>query len=309
MLILSKQNGALGKAIADRTMEEHLMYGIAIIDKPPGPSSHEVSAFVRKILGLSVTGHTGTLDQNVSGVLVVLLENSRKISGYAARADKKYVCLMKLGREVPKDALEDAFSNLRGEIYQKPPLLSAVAKKLRVRKVHALNILEIRGKLILFECECEAGTYIRKIVFDCGELLGEKADMVELRRTRAGSFSEKQAISLQALTDYAYAWREMGEESYLRKAILPLESLPMAKIILTDEAARKIRTGIRPKITDVCALDENIEPGIVAGAYTLNGELIAACKTLLSADEIKRKHGGELGAEPIAAIERVIHEF
>ncbi|MEK6843021.1 MAG: RNA-guided pseudouridylation complex pseudouridine synthase subunit Cbf5, partial [Candidatus Micrarchaeota archaeon] len=135
MIIIQKGKSQLGTSPEKRSMEDRLKYGIVVIDKPQGPSSHEVSAFSRKILKLDVTGHTGTLDQNVSGVLVVLLENSRKVVNFLPNTDKKYVCMMRLSREIPIIPLEKTFENFRGEIYQKPPLLSAVAKKLRTRKV------------------------------------------------------------------------------------------------------------------------------------------------------------------------------
>lgn len=309
MLKLQEASGKLGKAPNDRTMEEALKYGIAIIDKPPGPSSHEVSAFVRKILELNVTGHTGTLDQNVSGVLVVLLENSRKISGYAARADKKYVCLMRAGVLIEAALLEAALANFRGEIYQKPPLQSAVAKKLRVRRIHSLNALEIRGNLVLFECVCEAGTYIRKLVYDLGEILGLKTEMIELRRVSAGQFLESQAQTLQQLSDYYWAWKEKGSEQKLRKAILPLESVEMKRAMLIDEAAKKIKNGVKPKIGDVAAMDENISAGDVVGLFTLKGELIAAGRALVAGHEIQKKLKAGEGETTFAAIERVIHEF
>ena len=309
MLVLQNAKGVLGRPPLERPMEELLRYGIAVIDKPPGPSSHEVSAFTRKILGLKVTGHTGTLDQNVSGVLVVLLENSRKISGYAARADKKYVCLMKLGKVYGKEDVEAACSNFRGEVYQRPPLQSAVAKKLRVRKIHSLEILEIRGSLVLFECFCEAGTYIRKLVYDAGEILGTKAEMLELRRTLAGAFSDKDSVSLQKLADYYWAWKENGDEKYLRKAILPIEAIHMKKVVITDAAAVKVKNGIRPKIGDVAQIEEGISERDLIGIYTLKGELIAAGRAQLAAHEVQAKKGGDGDALPVAAIERVIHEF
>ncbi|MFH1750127.1 MAG: RNA-guided pseudouridylation complex pseudouridine synthase subunit Cbf5 [Candidatus Micrarchaeota archaeon] len=309
MLIINEAEGKIGKRPSERPIGELLEYGIAVIDKPPGPSSHEVSAFARKILSLKATGHTGTLDQNVSGVLVVLLGSSRKMAGYLSKADKKYVCVMRLSKPTSNAQLECALDNFRGEIYQKPPLQSAVAKKLRIRKIHSLNVLEIRENLALFECACEAGTYIRKLVFDIGEILGIKAEMAELRRVRAGQFDEKQAVSLQELADHYWAWKEKGDDSYIRRTIFPIETLKMKKIVLTDASAQKIRNGIRPKISDVMALDENIDSLDVVGLFTLNGELIAAARSLMPSHEVKLKHASDEDALPVAAIERVIHEF
>ncbi|MBI5225069.1 RNA-guided pseudouridylation complex pseudouridine synthase subunit Cbf5 [Candidatus Micrarchaeota archaeon] len=309
MITIQKAKSDLGVEPNNRSIEEQMKYGIVVIDKPIGPSSHEVSAFARKILNLSVTGHTGTLDQNVSGVLVVLLENSRKVVNFLPNTDKKYVCLMRLNREIPLVPLEKTFDNFRGEIYQKPPLQSAVAKKLRTRKIHSLKILEIKGNLVLFECECEAGTYIRKIVSDAAEILGVRAEMAELRRIRAGEFSEKDAISLQTLTDYYWAFKEKGSSEKLQGAIFPVEILKFKKIVLLDEAIVKIKSGVRPKAGDVVEISEGILGKENAGIYTGKGELVAICETTLSSSEIKRAFDLGKKEEIIANIIRVIHPF
>ncbi len=309
MIIIQKGKSQLGTSPEKRSMEDRLKYGIVVIDKPQGPSSHEVSAFSRKILKLDVTGHTGTLDQNVSGVLVVLLENSRKVVNFLPNTDKKYVCMMRLSREIPIIPLEKTFENFRGEIYQKPPLLSAVAKKLRTRKVFSLNILEVRGNLVLFDCECEAGTYIRKIVSDAAEVMGVKAEMAELRRIKAGEFLEKDAITLQTLSDYYFAWKEKGDASFLEKAVFPVESLKFKKIVLDDESIIKLKSGVKPKVSDVLQIEEGILPKEICGLFTEKGELAAISENLLSSSEVK--HLFELGktSESVANIVRVIHPF
>lgn len=309
MLIIREERCELGKAPGERPMEELLKYGIAVIDKPPGPSSHEVSAFVRKILHLRVTGHTGTLDQKVSGVLVVLLEESRKILNYIPNSDKTYVCLMRLSGEVPPAKAESAFSHFRGEIYQRPPLQSAVAKKLRKRKIHELKILECGDKTVLFECRCEAGTYIRKLVFDVGEVLGVRAEMLELRRTDAGEFPEARSVTLQQLSDFFWAWKEKGQEEFLRKAIIPLEAISWKKVVISDEAAKKIRNGVKPKIGDVLRVDAGIRQGDSAALFTGKGELIAVAGMKFSSGEVEYMHEQAKSAETIADILRLIHEF
>ncbi|MFH1443316.1 MAG: RNA-guided pseudouridylation complex pseudouridine synthase subunit Cbf5 [Candidatus Micrarchaeota archaeon] len=306
---LQHAKSSLGIPPESRSLEERLKYGIVVVDKPEGPSSHEVSAFVRKILHIGVTGHTGTLDQNVSGVLVVLLEHSRKVVNFIPNTDKTYVCLMKISGKRNREELESAFSNFRGEIYQRPPLQSAVAKKLRTRKVHSLEILEVRENLVLFECKCEAGTYIRKIVSDAAEVLGVKAEMAELRRTQAGDFSEKDAISLQALSDYYFLWKEKGQESYLKNAIKPIESLKIPRMVLSDGAAKKIRHGVKPRVSEVVSLDGNISRFGKIGLFTHSGELIAMGEALLSSSEIKSNAEADQFDEPVCRISRVIHEF
>ncbi len=306
MLNLQEINGALGTSPEKRSIGELLKYGIAVIDKPIGPTSHEVAAFVRKILNLNKVGHTGTLDFNVSGVLVVLLEESRKVANYF-RADKSYVCLMHLSKSFSIEQMKSAFSNFEGEIYQRPPLKSAVAKKMRVRKVHELKIIQLKGKDVLFECRCEAGTYIRKIVSDLGEVLGVKAEMLELRRTSAGNLSEKNAATLQKLKDYYWLWREKGNDNYLRKAILPVEEIEMKRIFLKDESIKKLKFGIRPKVGDVVKMDEGLMAHAGAGLFSLKGELIGMGEPLFSSNEIERMFKTDKKEEIVARISRIIH--
>src|SRR3989338_1492377 len=169
---LREFESSLGKSPSERTLEEKLKKGVFILDKPCGPSSHEAAAFVRKILGLKRAGHSGTLDPKVSGVLPVLLEESTKAARYLLGSRKKYVCIMRLGERKSGREIEEAFSHFHGKIFQKPPLESAVAKKLRVREVYGLKILEVDGREVLLECDVEGGFYVRKLCFDIGEVLG-----------------------------------------------------------------------------------------------------------------------------------------
>ncbi|MFH1200356.1 MAG: RNA-guided pseudouridylation complex pseudouridine synthase subunit Cbf5 [Candidatus Micrarchaeota archaeon] len=257
-------------------MEELLRYGVVCIDKPCGPSSHEVAAFARNILHLQRTGHTGTLDQNVSGVLVVLLENSCKLSGYLMKSRKKYTCVMRTEKQVPREELDEAFSHFRGKIFQTPPKESAVAKRLRVREVYSLDILETDGRLVLFDCETEAGTYIRKIVYDVGEILGVKTEMAELRRTKASSFQEASAITLQQLSDYYWLWKEKGDESRLKTAVHLIDEVAakaMPRAVLTENALKKALNGVKPLAADFVQIDAGAQIGDAVAAFDGKGAL------------------------------------
>lgn len=235
-------------------LEEYLRSGALVIDKPVGPSSHEVSAFVRKILGLKKAGHTGTLDQNVSGVLLVLLENSCKFSSFISKLDKEYVCVIEFHEQVSRKELDQAFSHFTGKIYQTPPLASAVARKLRVREIHYLNLIEVEDRFALFEVGCESGTYVRKLCTDIGEVLGIPAFMKELRRTRVGPFGEKEAITLHELSDAGWL-ASKGRDEALHSLILPIElvvekcNYPL--ISLDEKQAKEFSNGAEVVIRSV----------------------------------------------------------
>ena len=237
---------------AGRGLKDYLNRGVVLIDKPCGPSSHEVAAFARNILGLPKTGHTGTLDQDVSGVLVILLGEACKLVSFFPDSDKKYVCIMHLEKEVSRQDLEKAFDNFRGKIYQTPPLEAAVARRLRIREIYSLKILEVAGRDVLFECDCEAGTYIRKLCFDAGEVLGVPAEMKELRRTKAMGFDEADAITLQDLADYYWLATEKKDESRLRKAVMPIErALALKPVELSAPLVSKLKNGLAPSLNEV----------------------------------------------------------
>ncbi|MFH1247336.1 MAG: RNA-guided pseudouridylation complex pseudouridine synthase subunit Cbf5 [Candidatus Micrarchaeota archaeon] len=322
MHVLYKEEGKLGVAPSERSIEQALEHGVICIDKPQGPSSHEVSAFVKKILNIEKAGHTGTLDPEVSGVLPVLLNQSCKTSHFLGETSKTYICVMLLEKAVDKKTLEKVFSKFRGKIYQTPPLISAVAKKLRIREVKQLKILEVNGKHILFTVSSQAGFYVRNLVFDIGEILGVKSEMLELRRIKAGPLTEEKCVTLQELSDYYWLWKEnqhkrelvsesspagdaQGNEEKLRKVIIPVEDfVSLKKVIASDDCLRPISTGADLAIPGIIALNETIQRLDRVGIFTVKGELVAIATALRDFKEIKTLKKG------IAFdIERVICAF
>ena len=153
----------------ERPIEEHIAKGIINLDKPSGPTSHEVDSWVKRILGCKKTGHGGTLDPKVTGVLPIGIDNATRVSQLLLPAGKEYVCLMTLHKEIPKDQIKEIFDEFTGKIYQTPPVKSAVKRELRVRNIYYSTIYEIDGKDVLFRIGCEAGTYVRTYCHDIGE--------------------------------------------------------------------------------------------------------------------------------------------
>jgi H/ACA ribonucleoprotein complex subunit 4 len=285
------------------TIDDLLEYGFLVLDKPTGPSSHEASAYAAKILGVKKAGHTGTLDANVSGVLVILLNSSCKVASYLSETDKSYVCVMETGRPHTREEVESAFENFRGKIYQTPPLASAVAKKLRIREIYSLKILEVEGRRILFECDCEAGTYIRKLCVDAGRVLGSCGQMIELRRTKAMGLTEDKAVTLQQLSDYHWLYKEKGDDSALRKIIRPIEELAtFKKVVVKDSYIPAIVRGINAKKSDAESIDKSIVTGDWVGLYNKGGALLAVAKSLFDFAQIKEEADNKV----IFDLERVI---
>jgi tRNA pseudouridine55 synthase/H/ACA ribonucleoprotein complex subunit 4 len=210
--------------------------GIVIIDKPRGPSSHQVAAWVGDLLGVDV-GHAGTLDPMVSGVLVVMLGNAVRLAPLLLQHDKEYVALMRLhGDAEPSDVLEAA-RELTGRVYQRPPRRSAVKRALRIRTIQDLTVLDQQGRLVLLRIRCDAGTYIRSLCHHLGLVLGVGGHMQELRRTRSGTFDEMQAHPLHALKDAVVRAKE-GDSSALDAMILPVEvAIPEVQTVVIRNSA------------------------------------------------------------------------
>ena len=210
--------------------------GIIVIDKPRGPSSHEVAAWVGKMLGCQV-GHSGTLDPQVSGVLLIMLGNAARLAPLLLQHDKEYICLMRLHGDVDRERIDKRAEEFTGRLYQRPPRKSAVKRNLRIREVHKLEILDVDGRLVLFRVHCDAGTYIRSLCHHMGFVLGVGAHMVELRRTRSGTFSESSMYTLHDVQDAAVAARE-GDRSALEKMIVSVDAaVPELPIVVVRDAA------------------------------------------------------------------------
>lgn len=280
-----------GKKPEDRTIEENLKNGFIILDKWQGPTSHDVVATVKKILGLNKTGHAGTLDPQVSGVLLVTLENACKVIPALQGLDKEYVGIMHMHKDVDVKKLSAIVKKFVGDVRQKPPVRSAVVRKERMRRIRSLHILEINGKDILFRVSCEAGTYIRVLCHDIGKQLGG-AHMSELRRTKAGPFGEEKAAKMQDLADAYVFWKESGDEK-IRDYVLPVEAAVdhIKKVVIKDSAVFSIVGGTPLYTQGICKIQQGIEKDDLVAIMTLKDELAALAKANMSSDEMMHRRG------------------
>lgn len=272
-----------------RPIMEHINSGVINLDKPSGPTSHEVVSWVKKILDLPRAGHGGTLDPKVTGLLPVMLGNATKSVGALTGAGKEYICLMKLHSTVKKTALKRAAEDFTGPIYQRPPVKSAVKRDVRVRNIYYLDVLEIDGNSVLMRVGCEAGTYIRKLCHDIGEALGTGAHMQELRRTRSGPFKEDESVmTLFDLKDAMVMYQESGNESELRRVIQPMEAglVHLPRIMIRDSAVDAICHGASLAVPGVVKVDTGINIGDRVLVMSLKGEAVALAKALMDTDTI-----------------------
>jgi len=261
--------------------------GIVVIDKPRGPSSHQVTAWVGEILGRRV-GHAGTLDPQVSGVLVVMFGGAVRLAPVLLSHDKEYVCLMRLHGDVPREEVDRVAEEFTGRIYQRPPRKSAVKRSLRIRRIHEIEILEMEGRLVLFRVRCDAGTYIRTLCVHMGYALGVCAHMQELRRISAGPFDETTAVSLHELADAAAAARE-GNPAPLQQMLLAPETavVDLPKVIIRDTAVDAVCHGAVLAGVGVVRREGGFGKGDTVAIMTGQGELVGLGKALVGSSALK----------------------
>lgn len=314
----SQTDEKYGCAPEKRKIEDYVKNGIINLDKPSGPTSHEVAAWVRNIFssfGVTKAGHSGTLDPNVTGVLPMAIQNSVKIIPALIRAPKEYVAIMHLHKPVSEGVIRAAFKKFTGEIEQMPPKLSGVKKQLRKRHIYYLKILEIEEQNVLFRVGCEAGTYIRTLCVDFGKALGMGAHMQELRRTKAGTFQETDSVNLQSVKDAVeiylenveihpenhaadhgklFSKAEKGGETELRKVVLPVEYgvRHLEKIFIKDSAVSAVSNGAPLHAGGISKLTGGIEPDGMVAIMTLKEELVAlGCAQMSSGQMLKSEKG------------------
>lgn len=281
---------AYGTYYDKRNLEQLLNYGLIILDKPPGPTSHETVAWTKRLLKIPKIGHSGTLDPQVSGVLPLGLGEATKALGVLLYGPKEYHALGRIHTLPSKEKLDEAIKLFTGEIFQKPPQRSAVVRQTRIRTIHELEVLEQKERLLLTRILCESGTYIRKLYYDIGEFLGPGATMIELRRTRVDQFRESDGlVTLHELANAFSLWEEKKDESKLKAMIKPVEYAlsEIKSTVIRDSAVDAMCHGAQLAIPGILKISPNLRKGDIVGVYTQKGEAVALAESIMSEEEIK----------------------
>ncbi len=228
-------------------------------------------------------------------MLPIALADATKVIQALLLSGKEYVCVMRVHQKTPLARVKKVLSEFQGEIYQRPPVRSSVKRRLRTRTIYYLDFLEMEDKNVLFKVGCESGTYIRKLCFDIGEVLGCGAHMQELRRTRAGPFTEEEGmVTLYDVLSYAEKARETGDEEVLREIIFPvekaLELLP--KIYVRDSAVAAICHGANVTAPGVLSFETGMKKKDGVVIFTQKGEAVAFAQALASSEQVlEMSHG------------------
>jgi H/ACA ribonucleoprotein complex subunit 4 len=289
-----KTNPNYGKSPDERSVKELLFNGFINLDKPGGPTSHQVDSWLKDILGVDKVGHGGTLDPNATGVLPVGIGDATRALQVLLMAGKEYVGIMKLHKVVDKKKINEICKSFVGEISQIPPIRSAVKRIKRKREIYYFDIIQIKNREVLFRVGCESGTYVRTLCLDIGKKLKSGAHLSELRRTRVGHLKEEDSVLLQDVKDSYVFWREDKDEKNLRKIILPMEKMfdHLPKIIVRDSAVDALCHGASLAIPGVVEVDSDIKKGDLAAVLTLKDEGVALVNMLMSTENIIQKDSG-----------------
>lgn len=289
-----RTDSKFGSKPEERAVKDYLKYGFVVLDKPQGPTSHEVVAWVRKMFVQERAGHSGTLDPMVSGLLPIGLEEATKALSVLLLGPKEYVCVARIHDSVPEKILYGAIDQFIGPIYQKPPQRSSVKRVTRTRAIYELEVMEQIGNLLLMRVLCEAGTYIRKLVYDIGEVIGVGATMVELRRTRVCHLDESDLVRLHDLYESNEVLKESGNDAMIRDVIRPIEYAVsfLKQVKIRDSAVESICQGAQLAVPGIVAITRGIKKGEILRIMSLKGELVAIAEAQLEEEQILAEEHG-----------------
>ena len=299
MIILEKDaktSPSHGCKPGERNVEQLLESCFILLDKSPGPSSHQVSAWARDMMGLEKLGHGGTLDPFASGLLPLLSGKAMRLTGKILTHNKSYLALLRFGREVEREELEENMAMLTGKVYNVPPEISAVRVQVRTRKISKFEILDFDGSSVLTHIECEAGTYVRTMARDIGLLLDTPVELKELRRPTSGEFKLSQAITMQQLADAYWLYKEKGDETAIMRVLHPIEDMlsDLPKIVVKDGAAAALSHGAPLLRPGVVSIDDDLKVGTEVLIVTIKGEAVAIAKMSQTSKVIPEMTQGEV---------------
>lgn len=296
-----------GASPLKRDISNYIKSGFICLDKPANPSSHEVVAWIKRILRVDKTGHSGTLDPKVTGCLVVCIDRATRLVKSQQSAGKEYMVIYRLHDSIPRKKIEQELEKLKGALFQRPPLISAVKRQLRVRTVYESKLIEhdVERNMGIFWVSVESGFYARTICVHLGLMLGCGGQMQELRRPRSGIMTEQDASTMHDVLDAQWMYDNHKDESYLRRVIKPLEALLVKhkRIIMKDSAVNAICYGAKILLPGVLRYEDGIEMNEEIVVCTTKGEAIClGIAQMTTATMASCDHG------VVAKIKRVVME-
>lgn len=286
-----------GKIPSERGLQALMEAGVILVDKPPGPSSHQLASWARDILGLKRLGHGGTLDPFATGALTLLLGKATRLTEVVLSGDKTYIAILKIDSSISSKQVEEVLERFSGEVYNVPPLESAVKIRVRTRVIQEIKLLESDQEdgLHTVGVSCQAGTYIRTLARDIGLMLGTPCVLSELHRHSTGSFEQSSLCTMQQLADAAMLAEE-GDEEALCRLIAPVERIlgSIPGVWVRDSAIASICHGAPLAVPGVVSLDSDMSPGDKTVIWSSKGEAVAVGEMIVGSSDVPNMTEGEL---------------
>jgi H/ACA ribonucleoprotein complex subunit 4 len=293
----------------ERTIEQLLASGFILVDKPAGPTSHQLAAWARDLFGLDRLGHGGTLDPFATGVLPLMAGRCMKITNKVLKHRKSYIAVFRFKTPPTEGQLDEIMGKMTGRIYNVPPEVSAVKVQVRTRKIFKFERLDFNEKDMVARITCEAGTYIRTMALDMGLMLGSPVELKELRREHSGMFSLDDCVTMDTVADAVWLWKECDDASALMRIVQPIEKLlvDVPRCVVKDSAVAALAFGaplLRPGIVSVPA-------GIASGQdiliTSLKGEAVGFVKLTVNTDEIGAMENGEVARPSMVLMDTEVY--
>ena len=296
-----------GKIPSERGLEALMEAGVILVDKPPGPSSHQLASWARDILGLKRLGHGGTLDPFATGALTLLLGKATRLTEVVLSGNKTYIAVLKIDSSISSRQVEEVLERFSGEIYNVPPLESAVKIRVRTRTIQEIKLLESDQEdgLHTVSVSCQAGTYIRTLARDIGLMLGTPCVLSELHRHSTGSFEQSSLCTMQQLADAAMLAEE-GDEEALCRLIAPVERIlgSIPGVWVRDSAIASICHGAPLAVPGVVSLDSGMSAGDKTVIWSSKGEAIAVGEMIVDSSDVPNMTEGELVKPKIVLMDK-----
>ena len=296
-----------GKIPSERGLEALMEAGVILVDKPPGPSSHQLASWARDILGLKRLGHGGTLDPFATGALTLLLGKATRLTEVVLSGNKTYIAVLKIDSSISSKRVKEVLERFAGEIYNVPPLESAVKIRVRTRVISEIKLLESdqENGFHTISVSCQAGTYIRTLARDIGLMLGSPCVLSELHRHSTGSFEQSSLCTMQQLADAAMLAEE-GDEEALCRLIAPVERIlgSIPGVWIRDSAIASICHGAPLAVPGVVSLDRGMSAGDKTVIWSSKGEAVAVGEMIVDSSDVQNMAEGELVKPKIVLMDK-----
>ena len=300
---------AIGSTPDSRTVEQRIASGFILVDKPAGPSSHQLASWAKDLFGLERMGHGGTLDPFATGVLPLMTGKGMKLTKKILNHNKSYICVFKFQKNPDEAELDAAMARLTGRIYNVPPEISAVKVQVRTRKIFAFEKLDFADNLLVARVHCEAGTYIRTMARDLGLFLNMKVELKELRRDTSGIFTLDHCVTMQELADAVWLWKVCDNPEALLRIIHPIEKMlcDFPSAYVKDTAAAALACGAPLARPGIISIEEGLPAKREVLVKTLKEEAVCIATLAYSSEEIAGMESGEVARPSMVFLDEDVY--